>query len=175
MYLRFTSVCFAIAAVAGLCAIPAASSAGSGNGQQGGSVTSTIDVQLTVLPVCKSVAVIGGQIAFSAVPSTQQVTKTFQVTYDCAANALPTLAFLSKNGCNLVPDDKSNPTVIPYQILGAWGNQLACSPGDLKNHFWPINASPTTFTLQTAPLLKTDPLVSPAGRYGDTLIATLDF
>jgi hypothetical protein len=119
--------------------------------------------------------VAGNQIHFSATPSTQPAKATFAVNYNCAANALPTIAFLSKNGCNLVADSKSNTSVVPYEIIGAWGNQLACSPGDLKNKFQPISQSPTTFTLQTAPLLQTDPHVFPAGSYGDTVIATLDF
>ncbi len=173
--LRFATACLAILTATAPIAVPTTALAGPGNGQQGQQITSSVDVQLTVLPLCKSVAVVGGNIDFSATPSTQPATTTFQVTYDCAANALPTLAFLSKNGCNLVPDDKSNTSTIPYQILGAWGNQLACTPGDLKNHFWAINASPTTFTLKTAPLLQKDPHVSPAGTYGDTVIVTLDF
>jgi hypothetical protein len=142
---------------------------------QGGQVTATVDVQLTVLPICKSVSFNTNQIKFSAVPSTQPVTTTFLVSYDCAANAFPTIAFLSQNGCNLLPDDKTNQNVVPYQILGTWGNQLACTPADLKNHFQPITSSPTSFTLKTGPLLQLDPHVYPAGTYGDKVTATLDF
>jgi spore coat protein U-like protein len=166
----FRAIGFALA----LAAVPATALAGPPV-PQGGQVTSSVDVQLTVLPLCKSVSVSGNQIHFSATPSTQPATATFSVSYDCAANAFPTLAFLSQNGCKLLPDDRGNPNVVDYQILGAWGNQLACTPADLKNHFRPITTSPTTFTLKTAPLLQLDPHVVTAGTYGDTVIATLDF
>jgi len=169
-----TRLFLAVAIATAIFAVPAASYAWP-PGQQGGSVTTTIDIQLTVLPLCQSVSVAGNQIHFSATPSTSPVNASFAVSYNCAANALPTIAFLSKNGCNLVPDDKTNTNLVPYQILGAWGNQLACTPGDLHNKFQPISQSPTTFTLQTGPLLQTDPHVYPVGSYGDTVTATLDF
>lgn len=164
----------AIAAALAVVALPAGAFAGPPV-PQGGQVTTSVDVELTVLPLCKSVSVSGNQIHFSATPSTQPATTTFNVTYDCAANALPTLAFLSQNGCKLLPDDKRNPNTVPYQIFGTWGNQLACTPADLNNHFRPISQSPTTFTLKTDPLLQLDPHVVPSGKYGDTVIATLDF
>ncbi len=177
MRLRCASFLSALTAAVSLIAIPTGSFAGTGDGQQGGQVTSTVNVQLTVLPLCKSVAVVGGDINLgSVVPSTQGVTATFQVTYDCANNALPSLAFLSKNNCELVADRSSNTNnTIPYVINGAWGNQLACTPGDLGNHFFPIKSSPSTFTLKTGPLLSVDPRVSGFGIYRDTIVATLDF
>lgn len=177
MHFRFVRFAYALVFAMTCAALPCGVFAGGGTGQQGGQVTSTIDVQLTVLPLCKSVSVAGGAINLgSVVPSTQGITATFQVTYDCANNALPSIAFLSKNGCSLLADHPSNAgNSIPYTISGAWGNQLACSPGDLKNHFYPIKSSPTTYTLQTAPLLQIDPHVSGFGTFGDTIIATLDF
>lgn len=173
---RFSLCVIAAFAVA---AVPLIADAGGGNGQQGGQITTSIDVQLTVLPLCTGLAVVGGnKIDFgSYVPSTAVARKTFQVTYNCASGALPRIAFLSRNGCNLVADHPSEvgSNKISYQIDGPTRNQLACSPGELNEKFCPLRSSPATFTAVTQPLLDPDPRVSGLGTFGDTVIATVDF